>query len=87
VQKPKLVLLDEVSMGLAPKVVDEIFAFLAVLAASGVSLLLVEQYVTRALAVANWVYLLSHGEVAFAGEPAELDSDSVFSEYVGVGTT
>ena len=87
VQKPKLVLLDEVSMGLAPKVVDEIFAFLAVLAASGVSLLLVEQYVTRALAAANWVYLLSHGEVAFAGEPRELDSDSVFSEYVGVGTT
>ncbi len=86
VQKPKVVLLDEVSMGLAPKVVDEIFEFLGMLAAKGTSLLLVEQYVTRALGAADWVYLLSHGEVVFAGEPHELDSDAVFASYVGVGT-
>ena len=85
VQAPRVVLLDEVSMGLAPKIVDEIFDFLSVLAGQGTSLLLVEQYVTRALAAADWVYLLSRGEVAFAGEPAELDGDSVFSEYVGIG--
>jgi len=85
VQKPKVVLLDEVSMGLAPKVVDEIFDFLHVLASQGTSLLLVEQYVTRALGAADWVYLLGHGEVVFAGEPHELDSDAVFSAYVGVG--
>jgi branched-chain amino acid transport system ATP-binding protein len=84
VQQPKVVLLDEVSMGLAPKVVDEIFEFLAVLATAGTSLLLVEQYVTRALAAADWVYLLSRGEVVFAGEPNELDGDAVFAEYVGV---
>jgi branched-chain amino acid transport system ATP-binding protein len=84
VQQPKVVLLDEVSMGLAPKLVDEIFDFLALMAGEGVSLLLVEQYVTRALAVADYVYLLNRGEISFAGEPAELDSEDVFASYVGV---
>ena len=83
VQHPRFILLDEVSMGLAPKIVDEIFEFLAVLAASGAALLLVEQYVTRALAVADYVYLLSRGEVAFAGEPCELDAEALAQEYVG----
>jgi branched-chain amino acid transport system ATP-binding protein len=85
VQNPRFVLLDEVSMGLAPKIVDEIFEFLAVLASSGAALLLVEQYVTRALAVADYVYLLSRGEVAFAGEPCELDPEALAAEYVGAG--
>jgi branched-chain amino acid transport system ATP-binding protein len=83
IQKPAVVLLDEVSMGLAPKVVDEIFAFLAVLAAEGTSLLLVEQYVARALAAADYVYLLNRGEIAFAGEPTELDADALAEQYVG----
>ena len=86
VQRPRVVLLDEVSMGLAPKVIDEIFEFLLALAAEGVSLLLVEQYVTRALAAADWVYLLNRGEVAFAGEPAELEGRDIFAEYVGVAS-
>jgi branched-chain amino acid transport system ATP-binding protein len=85
VQNPKLVLLDEVSMGLAPNIVDEIFEFLAVLAKEGASLLLVEQYVTRALAIADYVYLLKRGSVAFAGEPSELDADAIAAEYVGSG--
>jgi branched-chain amino acid transport system ATP-binding protein len=84
VQSPKVVLLDEVSMGLAPKIVDEIFDFLATLAAEGASLLLVEQYVTRALAVADYVYVLGKGEVSFVGEPAELDGDDVFRAYTGI---
>jgi branched-chain amino acid transport system ATP-binding protein len=83
VQSPRVVLLDEVSMGLAPKVVDEIFEFLGRLAAEGASLLLVEQYVTRALEIANYVYLLNKGDVAFAGEPCELDADEVFASYAG----
>ncbi|MGQ0632537.1 MAG: ABC transporter ATP-binding protein [Sporichthyaceae bacterium] len=85
VQRPKLVLLDEVSMGLAPKIVDEIFLFLEKLAAEGSSLLLVEQYVTRALAVADYVYLLNRGSVSFAGESSELDADVIAAEYVGGG--
>ena len=84
VQHPRVVLLDEVSMGLAPKIVDEIFEFLALLRSQGASLLLVEQYVTRALAVADYVYLLNRGRIAFAGEPAELDDADVFASYVGV---
>lgn len=83
VQHPRFVLLDEVSMGLAPKVVDEIFEFLALLREQHVSLLLVEQYVTRALAVADYVYLLNRGEVSFAGEPSELEGEDVFQQYVG----
>jgi branched-chain amino acid transport system ATP-binding protein len=83
VQHPTVVLLDEVSMGLAPKLVDEIFEFLALLARERVSMLLVEQYVTRALEVADYVYLLNRGEVAFAGEPSELSGDAVFAQYVG----
>jgi branched-chain amino acid transport system ATP-binding protein len=85
VQNPRFVLLDEVSMGLAPKIVDEIFEFLALLAASGASLLLVEQYVTRALEVADYVYLLNRGEVVFVGEPGELDADALAEQYVGSG--
>lgn len=82
VQRPSVVLLDEVSMGLAPRIVDEIFEFLSRLAADGASLLLVEQYVTRAMAVADLVYLLNGGRVAFVGEPGELQGDELFRHYV-----
>ena len=83
VQSPRIVLLDEVSMGLAPKIVDEIFEFFELLRREGSSLLLVEQYVTRALAAADFVYLLNRGEIGFAGEPSELEDQDVFSQYVG----
>jgi branched-chain amino acid transport system ATP-binding protein len=85
IQRPRFVLLDEVSMGLAPKIVDEIFEFLARLAAEGSSLLLVEQYVARALKAADYVYLLNRGRISFAGEVSEVDADAIAAEYVGVG--
>ena len=85
VRSPRVVLLDEVSMGLAPRIVDEIFEFLATLAKQGASLLLVEQYVTRALAISDYVYLLSRGEILFSGEPTELDHSRMFEQYVGTG--
>ena len=85
VQNPKIVLLDEVSMGLAPNIVDEIFTFLALLAQNGTSLLLVEQYVTRALAAADYVYLMNRGRIVFAGEAGELDPNVIAAEYVGSG--
>jgi branched-chain amino acid transport system ATP-binding protein len=81
--KASVVLLDEVSLGLAPKVVDEIFEFLENFSAQGVALLLVEQYVQRALALADYVYMMDRGKVVFAGEPGELDTDEVFRSYVG----
>jgi branched-chain amino acid transport system ATP-binding protein len=81
--QPRFVLLDEVSMGLAPRIVDEIFAFLGRLAAEGTALLLVEQYVTKALELADHVYTLARGQIAFAGEPAELAGEDVFASYLG----
>ena len=78
-----VVLLDEVSMGLAPKVVDEIFEHLRELAARGAALLLVEQYVSRALELADFVYVLGRGRVVFAGEPGELDGGDLLASYLG----
>jgi branched-chain amino acid transport system ATP-binding protein len=83
IQNPRIVLLDEVSMGLAPTIVDEIFEFLRLLAAQGSSLLLVEQYVTRALEAADFVFLMNRGQIAFAGETGEVDVDALAAEYVG----
>jgi branched-chain amino acid transport system ATP-binding protein len=84
VASPRAVLLDEVSMGLAPKIVDEIFEFLARLAEAGVALLIVEQYVERALALAEYVYLLDRGQIAFAGDRSELVGQDLFHRYLGV---
>jgi branched-chain amino acid transport system ATP-binding protein len=83
VAQPAVILVDEVSLGLAPKIVDEIFEFLRTLVDGGTSLLLVEQYVTRALDMADYVYIMKKGRVVFAGEPVELDAQDVFREYVG----
>jgi branched-chain amino acid transport system ATP-binding protein len=80
---PKVMLLDEVSMSLAPKIVDEIFEFLGRVAHEGPSLLLVEQYVTRALALADYVYLMNRGQIAYRGEPSELEDEDVFARYLG----
>jgi branched-chain amino acid transport system ATP-binding protein len=70
-------------MGLAPVVVDEILGFVRTLADEGASLLIVEQYVVRALELADYVFVLSRGRIVFSGEPAELDTDAVFRSYMG----
>ncbi len=77
------VLLDEVSMGLAPKIVDEIFDYLRRLASEGRSLLVVEQYVARALELADYVYILNRGRIRFAGEPSEVKDETVLESYLG----
>jgi branched-chain amino acid transport system ATP-binding protein len=84
VRPPQVVLLDEVSMGLAPRIVDDIFVFLEGLARQGCSLLLVEQYIEKALGIADYVYILSRGTVQFAGDPDELDVADVFAKYLGI---
>lgn len=82
--QPKVVLLDEVSMGLAPLIVDEVYAFIRRLAARGTSLLLVEQYVDRVRAVADQVHLLRNGQVRFSGPPDRLGTDEeVLGHYLG----
>lgn len=81
--RPSCVLLDEVSMGLAPRVVDEIFEGLTNLASDGVALLLVEQYVDRALALADRVQMLERGRTSFVGPTSGLDRDAVLRGYLG----
>jgi branched-chain amino acid transport system ATP-binding protein len=77
------VLLDEVSMGLSPLIVDQIFESLVALAKTGVSLLLVEQYVSRALEMADTAYLLARGRVTYGGPARDLDVDEVTRGYLG----
>jgi branched-chain amino acid transport system ATP-binding protein len=79
----RIVLADELSMGLAPVIVDEIFEALEALRRQGRSLLLVEQYVDRALAVAEYVYILHKGHVAFVGEPTQCEDHEIFERYMG----
>ena len=81
--KSRMILLDEVSIGLAPKVVDLLFEHLHSLAAGGASLLLVEQYVSRALELADYAYILRKGRIIFAGEPKQLTSERVLVSYLG----
>jgi len=84
VQDPTVVLLDEVSTGLAPVVVDEIFVFLERIAAAGTALLLVEQFVHRALALAQQVYVLDRGVIRLSGRADELTEEQIFQSYAGV---
>ena len=83
----RTILLDEVSMGLAPIIVDQIFEFLDRVRAEAVSLLVVEQYVNKVLAIADYVYILGRGEVIFAGDAAELAGEDVFGHYLGIEAT
>ncbi len=83
VANPRMVLVDEASLGLAPLVVDRIFEFLEKIAREGASLLLVEQYVSRALALADTVYLLNQGEIVHSGPSAGLTEDHIFELYTG----
>ncbi len=80
---PSTILVDEISLGLAPIVVDEIFGHLAALARSGASLLVVEQYVAKVLAIADLVYVLVRGRIVYAGEPDELRDSSMLDHYLG----
>jgi branched-chain amino acid transport system ATP-binding protein len=84
VSNPKLVVVDEASLGLAPLVVDKIFDTLRQIVATGTSLLLVEQYVTRALDIADRVYLLNRGQIVFSGAADELEGEDVFERYLGI---
>jgi branched-chain amino acid transport system ATP-binding protein len=80
---PKVVLLDEISLGLAPIVVDEIFEFLGRLAREGASLLVVEQYVSKVLALADIAYVLVRGSIVHVGEPFEFEGSDLMEQYLG----
>jgi branched-chain amino acid transport system ATP-binding protein len=81
---PKALLLDEPSMGLAPKLVDQIFAIVAEERARGTSILLVEQNARKALALADRAYVLERGAIAMSGTGAELlGRDEITAAYLG----
>jgi len=83
---PKLLLMDEISMGLAPLVVEQLFQSVEQLKAAGLTIVMVEQYLTYALRLADICYVLTKGRVAFCGEPSELSGDEALaSTYLGAG--
>ena len=85
IMKPRLLMIDEMSQGLAPTIVQGLFSIVRSLPEQGVSVLIVEQFVTHALAVASRAYVLEKGEVAFNGKAAELARDEAFvkGSYLG----
>jgi branched-chain amino acid transport system ATP-binding protein len=83
--RPKLLMIDELSLGLAPKLVDQIIDRLEDVAAQGTSLLVVEQDVDAALRVASRGYVLENGRIAASGSSAELSDDPRVREaYLGI---
>lgn len=86
VRDQRVILVDEASLGLAPLLVDSIFSFLHRLVEERqVALLIVDQFVNRALAMASKAYILRHGELAFEGSAEQLRDQDVFAEYLGSG--
>jgi branched-chain amino acid transport system ATP-binding protein len=82
--RPRLLLLDEPSLGLAPLIVREIFRIIAGLRALGVSILLIEQNARAALQTADYGYVLETGEIVHRGTAAELlDDPRVAATYLG----
>jgi branched-chain amino acid transport system ATP-binding protein len=82
--EPRLLLLDEPSMGLAPRLVAEIFTHIAALKARGTTVLLVDQNARAALAVSDHGYVLETGEVIFEGSAAEIaNNPRVREAYLG----
>ena len=84
---PKIVVVDEASLGLSPVLVDQVFDALSQIVQGGTSLLLVEQYVTRALELADSVYLMNRGQIVFSGPATDLQAVDVFERYLGIEVT
>jgi branched-chain amino acid transport system ATP-binding protein len=82
--RPRLLLMDEPSLGLAPKIVEEVFSIVRDLNREGVTIFLVEQNAHMALQVAHHFYLMEQGLVTFSGEPSKLAEDEVIQRaYLG----
>jgi branched-chain amino acid transport system ATP-binding protein len=81
--RPRLLMVDEISMGLAPLIVAQLFERLKERAAAGTSLLLVEQYVDAALELADYVYVLDKGRIVDVGEPVDVRRGGLVDAYLG----
>jgi branched-chain amino acid transport system ATP-binding protein len=80
---PKVVLVDEASLGLAPLAVSRIYEALAQLVEQGLSLVIVEQYVQRALELAQTVYILNKGKMIHVGKADEITTNDIYQKYLG----
>ena len=80
--EPALLMLDEISMGLAPMIVNELYSLVAQIADSGVAILLVEQFARTALAVADYAAIMVQGTIRHVGQPADVAAD-LSSAYLG----
>ncbi len=82
---PGLLIIDELSMGLAPLIVAELYEIVAGIAQEGVSILVVEQFARTVLGVADHAVIMQHGKVVAAGAPAELEAE-LSAAYLGAAT-
>ena len=81
---PKLLMLDEPSLGLAPKIIGELFETILRLREEGITILLIEQNAFAALEISDWAYVLENGEIALEGHGKELlKSDDIRAKYLG----
>jgi branched-chain amino acid transport system ATP-binding protein len=83
VQRPRLLLVDEMSMGLSPKIVLGLFELVQRIAADGVAVVMVEQFVGQALRVADRAVVLEQGRVVAAGAPQDLTAEEIGAAYLG----
>jgi branched-chain amino acid transport system ATP-binding protein len=81
---PKLVVVDEASLGLAPLIVDRVYDVLRQLVQTGISLVIVEQYVQKALELADTVNVLSKGAVVHVGAARDTNADEIYERYLGL---
>jgi branched-chain amino acid transport system ATP-binding protein len=81
---PRLLLCDEISLGLAPIVITELYNLIPQIKGRGISILIVEQDIERSLAVADHFYCLLEGKVALSGRPGEVSRDVVMKHYFGL---
>jgi branched-chain amino acid transport system ATP-binding protein len=79
---PSLLLLDEISMGLAPLIVAELYELVGQLASEGISILVVEQFARTALAIADYAAIMVHGQISRVGQPQDV-TDEVSAAYLG----
>jgi branched-chain amino acid transport system ATP-binding protein len=81
--EPRLLMVDEISMGLAPLIVKQLFDILRQLVSRGTTVLLVEQYIDAALDLADFVYVLEKGQISDVGQVSDVRQDGLVSAYLG----
>lgn len=80
---PRLLLCDEISLGLAPTIVNDLYTLLLSINQRGIGIVLVEQDIRRSLAIANRFYCLLEGRISLSGKPSDFDRDTITRHYFG----